>query len=398
MRFTGLACAACVALAAACSTTTSTGPTDPTTEQQAFSHITNVLLAPVSAGGASGLGFVDTGNPWVLLDPSKYPAAQALPATGGDVSAVTVASETAENVYVVAEPGGFPSPDPSIALASNAGCTAICSFVAAFDYQNVAFSLGTDAPTPPAGLNPETVVDFSFEGGSVLDGVTVPKSRVVVPVSIEGTMYTMIVDTGASEVTVSQAAFSAITKDGRPTVSGGSVETTTGTSTSTLARVSSISVGGADVSSVVISHDTSFDMNLADVSTDVGHTIDGSLGGTFLDNFFVTIDYPNTKLHLAPYSDTSSVVDPAEQIGIALAPQNGSYVVAAAIGDAASQGVVAGNVVDSIDGQELGGLGIAQASILLYGKVGSTKQVTFGSAGSITGQTLTLTVLELLNQ
>jgi len=400
-----LAVVSLVGLVSSCSSPSSSGPTpvpsDPTSEQVAFSYVTNLIPAQITVGGTSATAYVDTGNPFVLLDPSTFTSISGLAALGGDIPSVVVGSTTAENVYVIPTTDGLTSPDPAFPLHANLGCTAICKFVATFNYRDVAFGLAPAAPAPPAGLEPEIVLAFSFEGGSEVGGVNVPKSRIVVPVTIEGTKYTMMLDTGASYVTVTQAAFTAITQDGRPTANGGTAETTEGTSTTTVARVSSVVVGGtggAEVQSVVIAHDTSFDMNLEEVSTDTGQQIDGSLGGTFLHDFYVTVDYATAKVHFARYSDTSFAIDPAEQIGIALAQQGSNYVVAAADQAAAALGVTSGDVVTSIDGQLITGLPVAQASVLLFGKVGSTKMVAFGAAAHLGYQSVSLTVEELLPQ
>ncbi len=372
------------------------GSATATPETQAFSYLTNLIPVDVTAGSTTGPGFVDTGNPFVLLDPAVFSAASGLAANGGTVPSMTIGTQAVSDVYVVPTANGLTSPDPAFPLTANVGCTGICSFVAAFDYKGAAFALGASAPTPPAGLEPELTLPFLFEGGSVISGVTVPRSRVVVPVSLEGTMYSMIVDTGASLTTVSQAAFTALTADGRTQLMTAGIETTSGTSTASITRAASVAVGSATVDSVIISHDTSFDTNLAAISTDVGHTIDGSLGGTFLHDFFVTIDYPKTTLHLARYTDLSFAIDQAEAIGIELNQQGQTYSVSAVSPKAAGMGIAVGDVVTSIDGVELAGLALAQANLTLYGKVGSTKSVTFGEATSVANQTLALTVEEFL--
>jgi membrane-associated protease RseP (regulator of RpoE activity) len=195
---------------------------------------------------------------------------------------------------------------------------------------------------------------------------------------------------------VSQAVYTALTADGRAQLTGGNVETTSGTSTSSSTRAASISLGGVAVESVVVTHDTSFDSNLAAVSTDVGHTIDGSLGGDFLHDFYVTIDYPASTVSLARFSDLGFAVDQAEQIGLALEPQGSNYAVAAVSSAVAAKGVSAGDIVASIDGVDLSGLAAAQALLLLYGAVGSTKTVTFGTAAQVENQSLGLVVEEFL--
>ncbi len=377
-------------LVVACSSSSTDGGVSAA-ERKAFSRATNLIPVDVSVGGASGLGIVDTGNPLVLLDPSTFGSVAGLPQNGGNVSSISLGSQTAKNVYVLPTNAGLTSPDPQLPLSANVGYAAIGSYVATFNYRDVTFGLGTVAPPPPAGLEPETVLDFAFEGGETLDGVQIPRSRIVVTVALEGTDYRMIVDTGASYLTVSGAAFTALTSDGRAQIDGGTAETTAGASTSSLARAKSVTVGGVAVDSVVVAYDSSFDTNLGAIGTDAGETIDGSLGGTYLHDFYVTIDYPAKKLHLARYSNTTFAIDPGHRIGVDLALSGSSYVVGATSGDAASKGIAIGDTLVSIDGVSLDGLSVSEAAALLFGSVGSTKSVKLAS------KTVAVAVEELLS-
>jgi hypothetical protein len=379
-----------------CASSSQPGSAPASSETLAFSYLTNLIPVDVTVNGATGNAFVDTGNPLVLLDPLTFPSVENLPASGGLVSSITLGTRSVSNVYALPSNAGLTSPDPAFPLGGNIGCSAICSLVASFDYRGAAFGLGPAAPALPAGVEPATSVAFSFLGGGVVDGVTIPRSRIVVNVSLEGNQYAMILDTGATSVTVSQAAFTALTADGRTQIMTGGVETTSGVSTTSLARAASIAVGGVTVDSVVVAHDTSFDTNLAAVSMDAGQTIDGSLGGDFLHDFFVTVDYAASTVHLARYSDLSFAVDEAEEIGIALEAEGNGYVVSGVSTTAGAQGITVGDTVESIDDVDLAGLSLAQATLLLYGKVGSTKVVKFGAAQQVANQTLTVVVEEFL--
>jgi hypothetical protein len=379
-----------------CASSPSPGSAPPTPETQAFSYLFNLIPVDVTIAGASGQGYVDTGDPLMLLDPTTFPSVNDLPPNGGPVPSMTVASQSVTNAFALSSSAGLTSPDPAFPIGANVGCTAVCAYVAAFDYRGASFFLGSSAPTPPTGLEPETTMGFSFLGGETLDGVAIPRSRIVVTVSLEGTHYNMILDSGASIVTVSQAAFTALTADGRAQLMGGDVETTSGTSTSSLTRAASIAVGSVEVDSVVVAHDTSFDTNLAAISMDAGETIDGSLGGDFLHDFYVTVDYPSTTLHFARYSDLSFAIDEAEQIGISLNQGGSDYFVGAVSTDAAAQGITVGDQVVAIEGIALSGLTVSQATLPLYGPVGSTKSVQFGTAAQVANQTLQMVVEELL--
>jgi hypothetical protein len=367
-------------------------------ELVAFTRLLDSILVPVDVGGATALLQVDTGNPWVEVNPEAFPGA---PSHTRTVATLSVESDRLTDVQVVAESSSCKSPDPGILVGGFLGCTVLCRSVVSFNYRDVAFTLGRQPPPPD--LLPETKIPFSLEGGgkNELGGVTVttPPSRIVVKVDIEGTPHTMIVDTGASLVTVDEALFSSITKDGRPQLGGGTACTPSGPSKTTAARVLTVSVAEAAVHDVVVAHDTAFDETLARISQDAGETIEGSLGGTFLDHFYVTIDYPAGQLHLAPYSDTSFAIDPARLMGFGLkARPGGGYMVADVVAgtDAASKGVQVGDEVLAIDGETLAPLSDTEATVLLFGQVGVAKRVHFGAAAKLTNKTVAIKVDELL--
>jgi predicted aspartyl protease len=370
----------------------------PTSELIAFTHVTNILLAPVDIGGTTALLGVDTGDPFLFLNPASYPAAPVV----GSVSAVSIGSDDLINVPVITSTESPPSPDPAVPLGGLLGCTVICRSVVSFNYRDAIFSIGSHAA--PSGLMPERQFAFTLEGGGEkesLDGmsVTVPKSRVAVDVEIEGTTHRMILDTGATSVTVNKSVFLDVTKDGRVQLSGGSVSTTLGMSTGSFTRTKLISVGGVEATDVVIAYDASFDTNLDAVSMDAGETIEGSLGGTFLNNYYVTIDYPNQKVHLAPYADRSFILDPGISAGFALQMESdGSYVVSTVFSgtEAVTKGVSVGDAVVAIDGQKLASLTVSEIGILGSGNLGATKSVTFGAAKNLANQTVSFALTNLL--
>ena len=391
---------------AGCSSASTTAPGPPSgpplaprAELVAFTRLDDSVLVPVDVGGTTALLQVDTGNPWVEVDPKVFPEA---PSHVGSVGMLSVESERLTNVQVVSQSSSCASADEGgIRIGGFLGCTVLCKSIVSFDYRDVYFNLGRQEAPPD--LLPETKIPFALEGGgtTVLNGFSVPTppSRIVVSVAIEGVAHRMIVDTGASLVTVDQAVFTSITKDGRPELSGGIACTTSGPSKTTAARVLTVSVAEAVVHDVVIAHDTAFDVTLERISEDAGETIEGSLGGTFLDQFYVTIDYPAGELHLAPYADTSFALDPARLVGFSIkAKTGGGYVVSNVVlgTDAASKGVEVGDEILAIDGQELAPLALPEATVLLFGNVGATKMVHFGTAAKLDHMTVAIKVNEFL--
>jgi len=360
----------------------------------AFSYLTDTIPATITVDGARGLAVIDTGDPWVLLDPTTFPAAASLSQSGGTVPSIALAGTSTNDPWVYGSTTGDVDIDPTFAIEANVGCTVLCGLVASFNYRDVTLTLGS--ATTPSGLEASTTLGFMLLGG---DGTSMfPASRIVVTVSLEGKDYSMILDTGATDVTVSAAAFAALTADGRTQISGG-VDTTSGMSTSSLTRAATVAVGGVVVDGVVIAHDPSFDTNqLSQLSSDVGYTIDGSLGGTFLHDFYVTVDYAKEQLTLARYQDLSFILDQGELIGITLGVVSGTgvYEVTAVSGDAATKKVSVNDVVTAIDGTDLASVSSLQVAALIYGKVGSTKQVTFGKAAKLANMTVPILVDETL--
>lgn len=372
----------------------------PTTDQiRAFTRLANVILVHADVGGTKGLLVVDTGDPFAYLTSSAFPCAPV----AGSEGTFDVGTTDLSNVQVVTVSGAQTSPDPAISLGGLLGCTVLCSHTISFDYREAVFSL--EGASAPSGVGPAVSLDFAFEGGGLAtasDGtvVTEPRSRMVLNVDIEGTVHRMLLDTGASALTVSQSVFDEITKDGRKTLTIGKIDTTLGASVPSYTRVKTVSVGGARVDSVVVAHDSQFDGILTTVSKEVGQTIDGSLGGTFLEHFFLTIDYAAKVAHVAPYTDTSFIVDLAQNVGLALggAPGPDGVTVGAVLAgsDAESKGVSVGDLIVSIDDTKTAPLTVSQAAILLAGKVGSTKSVTFGSAKHLAHETVSLIVRDAL--
>ncbi|MEO7109682.1 MAG: aspartyl protease family protein [Polyangiaceae bacterium] len=390
--------AALFLLVAGCSSSDSNKKPLPTAAQiQAFTRATNLFLVPVEISGTTGLLGVDTGDPFLLLNPATFPLA---PATGTET--LTIATQDYPNIPVITSSLSPTSPDSDVPIGGLIGCPILCNTVSSFNYRDTVFTIGS-TPTLD-GLLPEIKLPFAFEGGgSVVQvnntNITLPKSRIVVDVLIEGISYRMLVDTGASDVTVDADTYAALTADGRVQLFSGGVETTAGASSASYTRAKTVSLGGASASGVIVVHDDSFDNNLASLSTDAGETVHGSLGGSFLSHFNLTIDYPSSELHLAPYQDTSFIFDGAQILGCGVdTALSTGWAVGNVFGgsDAEMKGVVPGDVITSIDGTSIAGLTITQVQVLLGGKVGAMKSVQFGSAKNLANQTVQIMVEDFL--
>lgn len=384
-----------------CSSSSSREDTPPLPTQSqmtAFARVEKVLLVTAEIDGYTGVLGVDTGDPFMLLNPASFPAS---PQVGS--STVTVAGHAFSNVPVITSDISPTSTDASVPLGGLLGCPLLCDTIASFNYRDAVMTIGS-APSV-GGLLQESTLPFDFEGGGSQvsvsgQNVAVPKSRVVVTVDIEGGKYRMIVDTGASAVVVDAATYATLTADGRAQLTSGGVQTTSGESSASYTRTKTISLGTATASDVLVAHDTSFDDNLASLTADAGETINGSLGGTFLEHFNLTIDYPNKTLHLAPYADASFIVDTARTVGFTVSATTGSEgaIVAGIVrgSDVETAGIFSGDIVTAVDGTSVVGMSYSEVEALLTGAVGTTKSITFGSAAKVSHQTLTFKILDLL--
>jgi hypothetical protein len=170
-----------------------------------------------------------------------------------------------------------------------------------------------------------------------------------------------------------------------------------GTATTNIARIRSVAVDGAEVtSSVVAASGPQVDELLQNLSSEVGHPVDGLLGAPFLRAFYGTVDYPARTLDLARYTSDAHILDEYRRVGIEVrgfvSSTASAYVVQRVYPgtDAARLGVIVGEELVAIDGQPLLTLDIASVDRRLRGDVGATKELVFAD------RTLDVKVDELL--
>ncbi len=351
----------------------------------------NLVFADVAIDGYPGgrLG-VDTGSPLMLVDPAKFPGL-VLPVTTQVTADLTVGSFTVDGVPMIRFPttSGM---DP-LNFAGLLGGNVMRQFQVRLDYAHPdhAFRLGMPAMEMPAeGVEiPGNAVAFSLEGGGrgTFQGeiLSVPATRIPLTVDVEGVSHPFILDTGASETTVRAALFDTLKADGRAQLDGLPISTVMGSTTATVTRVRTLGVAGATVVNPVVMAlgNPIGDMLLDGIETEVHHPIDGLLGGNFLREFMVTVDYPGHTLHLQRYT-AATIVDEFKRVGLELA--TGSATHHFVIGkvypgtDAAAKQLMVGDELVSIDGQALDPLDAAAADGLLSGTVGATHAIGLGTA------------------
>lgn len=349
---------------------------------------------------------IDSGSPVVLIEPAKFSLPP--PATPNDVQTHVDIGFLKDGDAVVTVKK-VPALQLSAAMMDEIGFGGILGgnvmrdFSIQLDYaapMMTGFCLGCTSQARDDVASPGTAIPFTLRGGgrgpvpltsTVQPTVTIPPTRVPVTVDIDGTSYPFILDTGASEVSVRMSVFDALTADGRHKLTGFPITTVMGDSGASVTRAGMVTVGGEAVPNVPVMTIPGDEL-LNGISMELdssGRTqIDGLLGGSFLRNFLVTVDYPKGKLHLQRYM-TQTWKDEFVRVGIGLAQTapNAAHVYAVGnvyAGTDAAIHLQVGDEVWSIDGTSLDTLDPIAADALLDGANGDSKALVVSRAATPT--------------
>jgi hypothetical protein len=349
----------------------------------------NLVFAQVSVDAQpQSFLLVDSGSPVTLVDPTNYPAI-SFPQTAQVTVSISFGGFTVDSVPALQTTflGSGDTHVPEIV-----GGNLMQQFPVQLDYSqrdpNRAFRIGASNMTATGVEEPGGQVSFTLAGGGreIVDmtnsaTVSVPATRIPITVDIEGVPHPFILDTGASEVTVRQSVYTALTADGRAQLSGLPIGTAAGARTATVTRAQTITVGGQTVVNAPVM--TIGDELIDGLVNELGRPMDGLLGGSYLREFLVTIDYPNGTLQLQRYSPPTVIQDEFKRVGFELGTGTGAHAYAAAVvypgTDAAAKGMQMGDIIVSVDGQDLDNLDPISADESLNGMVGSTKQIGLGA-------------------
>jgi S1-C subfamily serine protease len=148
-----------------------------------------------------------------------------------------------------------------------------------------------------------------------------------------------------------------------------------------VTRAQTITVGGQTVVNAPVM--TIGDELIDGLENELARPMDGLLGGSYLREFLVTIDYPHGTLQLQRYSPPVVIQDEFKRVGFELGTGTGMHAYAVAVvypgTDAAARGIQMGDVVLSVDGQDLDNLDPISADESLDGMVGTSKQIGLGA-------------------
>ena len=341
----------------------------------------NLLFGDATLDGYSGRRLlVDTGSPFTLVNPALFPGV-ALPVQTDVTVDVGVGSLVIEGVPALQL---FDGGTDVLQLGGVLGANVLRQFSTQLNYRDQLLCLG-DGVAPANIEQPGATFPFVLEGGGVASTSATTTSsyaatRIPVTATVEGVDHQFILDSGASEVAVRSTLFVQLTADGRPFLDGFPVYTAGGATSGEASRMRIVSVGGEAVTNVPFLNIG--DMLLDQLGTEIGHPVDGLLGGSFLREFLVTVDYPRSTVHLQRYANRDHIMDEFKRVGIALGPGIGTHrfnvATVYAGSDAAQKGLSLGDEVVTVDGQSLDALDEISADQLLCGTVGTVRQLGFG--------------------
>lgn len=258
-----------------------------------------IVTLPVSIDSASTMPFlVDTGAVLTRVDPTRFPTLALSPGLA-QVTTLDVGNVHLTNLDVVAASlCGAGMMCPSAGPAGLLGGAVLEGFAVTIDYHHSNVTFG--AFTPPSGAGAPTMTSFALQGGGTTTvgdaSVTLPATRIAVDVDIEGMVVPMLVDTGSSTMVIEPALYDTLVADGRPQ-STTTLATVAGTQKVSSTKLHTVSLAGAAQSNVAAVR-SPLDMNV--LSVEVGHPVDGLVGGAYLQNYIVTIDYPARVITLRP--------------------------------------------------------------------------------------------------
>jgi S1-C subfamily serine protease len=197
----------------------------------------------------------------------------------------------------------------------------------------------------------------------------------------QGAAVDVLVDTGASAIVIDESYYDVLlgAYPDRPRLGDIPVDTVDGIQPGFLSRVWRIALLGDentatmdDVPILVIPGSSL----LAGLSQETGRFVPVLIGGTYLRLFRSVIDFQTRDLRLEPYTETPHIpTDEFVQPGLEISRGASEWLVAAVYvgSDAAAEGILEGDVLDTVDGMPVATLSASEVGFLVYAHPAGTE-------------------------
>jgi len=323
---------------------------------------------------------LDTGAPWTELDAGTFGIEPGIDEVTGSLDAFGLTF--LDQRVSVGDLGGL--------LGGLLGADIVSHFQLVVDYQGSRAFL-FDGVELPAEVGADVRPGESLPAPTMGSG-----TRVVVDAEIEGLPVSVLIDTGASYVAVDPALLNELGETDRPGLCCQPIVTYQGVVSASLTRLKSVSLGGiGEVGSVVAMQEPASLGLLDALSSETGRSIRALIGGAYLREFLMTVDYQNEQMWLERYN-TDDHINRRDYIGpgFELDEVSGEFAVVHVWQDTVAwaeglrppevneDGDLVIYLLDWIDDNRLAGMSLEQVLDLLHGGVpGTTSTYQFGSPG-----------------
>jgi predicted aspartyl protease len=358
-----------------------------------FELRSGLIFALASVDGVEGTYVVDTGSQWVLLDLDLADELGYPPGAASEVGELGLGGQRFAGVRAVPYDLGPIEATLGVELDGFIGASLLRYFTTVIDTQGLTLTLLDAADEVAAGLvDGERVEPGVLSAGFVVHedlGLALAEAR------FDGTTAQVAIDTGASATALFRSFYDTLDPGGRPVLSGVAGLSASGDFTLDVTRFCGVEVGEANASDVHVG--VIDDAALGDVRT-LLPDLDGLLGHTFLREFLAVLDYPGRAARFYRYTDRSHIPDGEYvQAGFLLGRGDAGEVVVEEVipgTDAAAQGLLAGDVVVTVDGAPAEGLTDDALATALRGEPGESVALEVDRDGA--RLTFTIAVEDLL--
>ncbi len=327
------------------------------------------VLVPVKLNELEPLSFLlDTGSDRMLV--SKNLSAEI---ESGTVDQFVFAGRTYEDVPCKTHDLAAASALLGVEVGGILGYELLKRAVVGIDYRRqVVYHLddwGDEADFGPEVAGPFSALAFDLN----------PAKIIVISARFEDMdeEVDVILDTGTSSTVISQSLVDALgaEDDGRTVLRGSKSVSPLGEMDTPIIRLRSLGIGDREsVHTWATIHPDSY---FALIGRVIGVEVEAIVGGGFLREFLVGIDYEAATLYLAPYTTLDHIEDEFQMVGIEVIAGDAGFEVYTVFeeSDAEAQGIAVGDLLLELDGAPAVDMTPAEVVETLRGEVGTTLEM-----------------------
>lgn len=330
------------------------------------------VLVPVSIQGGPALTFMlDTGAPTIGLDRDLFPELDCDAGIAVQLDDLALDGLPCEWIDLELESSLLGQP-----IAGLLGLPLLQERVVVIDYAGRRIHL-LDGWEEQLFLGEHTRAGWTEVPWTPLD-----EELIGFEVQVEGSDSRLaVLDTGTTGSVIPDSLLELLAEDGRPVLEGSSMVSGSSSASAPLVRMRSVGTG-AVVSAqtwAAAAPDGYFGVLSSQLDAEVG----AILGGSWLREHAVAMDFSTHTLYFAAYLDSSHVPNEFRGVGVEvmLEPEGWSLFTVFIGSDAEAQGLMPGDRLRAVDGEPTDDLELDALLDLLRGEPGTTATLTLEREG-----------------